>query len=107
MYRHAEIIDKEHPSAARGEGLYEAADGSKEAGTYAPDLFKGYYFRYTVHMPRNIMSANTADIYINTATWDIPLPDFMRQKDFTATVTIEPPGNLLKWKNKILKKKTL
>ncbi|MDP3790422.1 MAG: hypothetical protein Q8R48_08510 [Candidatus Omnitrophota bacterium] len=73
------------------ERLSSSADGTQEsedADKSHPELFEGYHFQYILHMPRNIISANTDKIDKNTATWYIPMPDVMRQKDFTAVVTI-------------------
>lgn len=80
--------------------------GGEAANKYGPDLFKGYHFRYTLHMPRNIVSANTKDVRKNTATWDMPMPEMMRQKDFTVTVTIAPQNKFLKWRDTVLKRKS-
>lgn len=63
--------------------------GSEDADKPHPELFEGYHFQYILHMPRNIISANTDKIDKNIATWYIPMPDAMRQKDFTAVVTID------------------
>ena len=81
--------------------------GSEDADRSHPEFFEGYHFQYILHMPRNIVSANTDRIDKNTATWYMPMPDAMRAKDFTATATIEPQNKFLKWRDTVLKKKTL
>lgn len=83
------------------------AAGAADADKYYPDIFKGYHFRYTLHMPREIVSANTDKVDKTTATWEIPMPEAMRQKDLTVTVTIAPQNKILKWRDGILKKKSL
>ena len=81
--------------------------GSGGTDAFRPELFEGYHFQYILHMPRNIVSANTDRVDKNTATWYIPMPDAMQAKDFTATATIESQNKFLKWRNTVMKKKTL
>jgi len=80
--------------------------GAEDADKQYPDLFKGYHFKYTLHMPRAIVNANTDKVDKNTATWEIPMPEAMRQKDLTVTVTIAPQNKILKWRDSVLKKKS-
>ncbi len=80
--------------------------GAKDADKYYPDLFKGYYFKYTLHMPRAIVNANTDKVDKNIATWVIPMPEAMRQKDIMVTATIAPQNKFLKWRDNIFKKKS-
>ena len=58
-------------------------------------MFSGYSWKYTVHFPARVVSANTADEDIdretNTVAWEIDLGSAMNES-FTMTTTLEPPG---------------
>ena len=58
-------------------------------------MFSGYSWKYTVHLPTRVVSANTADEDIddgnNTVTWNVELGSVMNEP-FTMTATLEAPG---------------
>jgi hypothetical protein len=60
-------------------------------------LFKGFNFRYVLHMPRDIVSANTDRIDKNTATWELPLDGIVDDKDFHITASIKGRKGFLRW----------
>lgn len=61
----------------------DRSDGKKS------ELFKGFKFKYILHMPKDIVSANTDRIDKNTATWELPLDAVMNNKDFFIMVSIK------------------
>ena len=54
-----------------------------------PGLFKGFKFKYVLHMPQDIVSANTDRIDKNTATWEFPLDSIANNKDFYITASMK------------------
>jgi len=54
-----------------------------------PELFKGFKFKYVLHMPQDIVSANTDRIDKNTATWEFPLDSIANNKDFYITASMK------------------
>ncbi len=77
------------------------------ANKHAPELFESCRLRYILHMPRDIVSANTANVDKNTAVWDIPMDEAMKQKDIAVTATIAPRNKFLKWRDGIFKKRPI
>ncbi len=69
-----------------------------------PELFKGFKFKYVLHMPRDIVSANTDKIDKNTATWELPLDVIANNKNFHITASIKGQNRLLRWLTKFKKK---
>jgi len=61
------------------------------------ELFKGFRFKYTLHMPRDIVSANTEMIDKNTATWEMPLDKMADNKDFCIKASIKGRNKILRW----------
>lgn len=69
----------------------EKANGKKD------ELFKGFRFKYTLHMPRDIISANTDNIDKNTAVWEMPLDKMAENKDFCVRASIKGRNKILRW----------
>ena len=65
----------------------EKKEEGKDGKDTLPEIFKGLYFKYTLHMPGEIARANTISISKNTAIWELPLNDIMKIKDFHITAT--------------------
>jgi len=59
------------------------------------ELLKGSRFKYVLHMPRDIISANTNKIDKNTAEWDLPLAAAYK-KDFHITATMRAENRLFR-----------
>jgi hypothetical protein len=59
------------------------------------ELFRKSRFKYVLHMPRDIISANTAKIEKNTAEWDLPLAAAYK-KDFYITATMKSENRLFR-----------
>lgn len=83
---------------------FEPLKGRENANTPENQEFlKKSRFKYVLHMPRDIVSANTGLIDKNTAEWDLPLSAAYK-KDFYITATMKPENRLLrllryfKWK---------
>lgn len=74
-------------------------ESKKEKGTEKPppEFFKGFNFKYTLHMPADIISANTVNIDKNTAVWEFPLKQVMEDKDFNITATYKGENRFLRW----------
>ncbi len=51
------------------------------------EFLKGFYFKYQLHMPGDIVRANTGNIDKNTAVWELPLGAAMNDSDFKITAT--------------------
>jgi Ca2+-binding EF-hand superfamily protein len=60
-------------------------DGASE--NKPSELFKGFNFKCILHMPADIMSANTLNIDKNTAVWEFPLKQVMEDKNLNITAT--------------------
>lgn len=62
-------------------------------GSEASSIFSKYVWKYTVHFPYKVISANTADDYIdrktNTVSWDISLLSISK-KPQKMTVVLRP-----------------
>ncbi len=73
------------------EYFYNPGDGkkgdNKKDGN--PELYKGRHFKYVLHMPREIIRANTDKIDKNTATWELPLDVVDKNRDFHITATMK------------------
>ena len=63
----------------------------------SPEFFKGFSFKYILHMPQDIVSANTDRIYKNTATWEFPLEKIMNNKNFYIKATMKGRNKFLRW----------
>ena len=61
-------------------------------------MFSGYSWKYTVHFPAAVVSANAAeediDMESNTVTWEVGLPTVFREP-YTMTATLDPGGGYL------------
>lgn len=71
------------------------------------DFFKGCYVKYTLHMPREIIHANTKEIHNNTASWTLRLQDVTQKQGFSINVTMKPQNTMRRWYNRILRKKAI
>ena len=80
----------------------QAAD--KTNGT-DPAVFKGCTFKYILHLPRDIIKANTVKIDKNTATWELPFEEVIANKDFHITATMKSENKISRWLKNIIKKK--
>lgn len=61
------------------------------------EIFKSFSFKYTLHLPSDIMSANTGNIKRDTAIWEFPLSSVMKDKDFKVTATFKGEDKLSRW----------
>jgi len=68
------------------------------------ELFKGFRFKYVLHMPQDIVSANTDRIDRKTATWDLPLDAIAASKNFYITASMKGQNRLLRWLARFKKK---
>lgn len=71
-------------------------DRKEEGVSTTRDASKGFYFKYTLHMPRDIVSANTDKIDKNTATWDLPA-DEPEKDGFCIKASIKGENKILRW----------
>lgn len=95
--RNGNIVYKEYLEAPKnGE-----KEGAETAGS--PEMFRGFHFKYTLHMPGDIISANTDRIDKNTAVWDLPLNKVTDNKDFYITATFRARNRFLRWLDKFKK----
>jgi len=62
-----------------------------------PESFKGFNFKCILHMPANIMTANTLNIDKNTAVWEFPLKQIMEDKNLNITATCKGENRFLRW----------
>ncbi|MBN2120542.1 MAG: hypothetical protein JW734_05765 [Candidatus Omnitrophica bacterium] len=69
----------------------------KKNATQMKSLFKDCYFNYTLVMPSEIASANTEQLDSNSASWNIPLEDFLGEEGFIFEVKMKADKNLLDW----------
>ena len=69
-----------------------------------PESFKGFNFKCTLHMPADIISANTANIDKNTAVWEFPLKQVIGDKNFNITATCKGENKFLHWMKRSIKK---
>lgn len=74
-------------------------ESKKEGGSdnMAPEFFKGFNFKYTLHMPADIVSANTVNIDKKTAVWEFPLKQIIEDKNFNITATCKGENRFLHW----------
>ena len=68
------------------------------------EIFKGFKFKYVLHMPQDIVSANTDRIDKNTATWERPLDAIADSENFYITASTKGRNRLLRWLTKFKKK---
>lgn len=65
----------------------------KEMGEKGTDtLMRDFGFKYTLHMPQDIVTANTDRIEKNTAVWERPINAVTDNKDFYITATAKKDG---------------
>ncbi len=81
-------------------------DDKKEnkAADKPPEFFKGFNFKYTLHMPQDIVSANTDKIDKNMATWELPLDAIANNKNFCIMASMKGRNKFLRWLTKFRKK---
>ena len=68
------------------------------------ELFKGFSFKYTLHMPSDIVSANTETIEKDTAVWEFPIKQVMEDKNFNITATCKSENRFLRWMKHSIRK---
>lgn len=90
------------------EYLEPPGSGGKEgADAPPPEIFKGFHFKYTLHMPRDIISANTDKISGNTAVWDLPLQKVLDTKNFYITATFKGQNIFQRLLNRLKRRKAI
>jgi len=87
--------------------FFNSSKDGKEKGASdntPPDFFKGFNFKCTLHMPADIISANTVNIDKNTAVWKFPIKQVMEDKNFNITATSKGENRFLRWMKCIIKR---
>ncbi len=91
-------IDK--MTLSQGKENNETNSNDDLAGNISGALLSGYHWKYTVHFPSKVISANTSKDNIlaqnNTVIWNIPLSDLVKSPQImTATLKAPLPWLLL------------
>ncbi len=77
-----------------GKENHETNSNDDLAGNISGALLSGYSWKYTVHFPSKVISANTSKDNIlaqnNTVIWNIPLSDLVKSPQ-TMTATLKAP----------------
>lgn len=81
-------------------------DGKKKGASdnTLSEFFKGFNFKCTLHMPADIISANTVNIDKNTAVWEFPLKQVIEDKNFNITAVCKGENRFLRWMKHSIKK---
>ena len=85
-------------------------DKDKKEGKTAEtpqEFFKGFGFRYILHMPYDIVSANADRVEKNTAIWELPLEKVANNKDFYMTASVKGRNKFLRWLDRFKKNLTI
>jgi hypothetical protein len=69
------------------------------------EIYKGCSFKYVLHLPRDIVKANTDKIDKNTAVWELPLEQVAANRGFYITATMKSENKFLRWLRHFKKKK--
>lgn len=104
--RKVSVTEEARGLVTYAEYFYQPAPGNEGDKKTDEDrqIFKGCYFKYVLHMPRDIVSANTDKINGNTATWELPLETAAGDKDFHITATMKAEGRIARWMRRFRKK---
>lgn len=93
------VVEDKNGFVTYTEYFGSSKDKEKEAGSTEEDteMMKGFNFKYTLHLPADIVSANTGTINKNTAVWEYPLEEVAKDKNFKVTATFKGENRFKRW----------
>ncbi len=100
------VVEDKNGLVTYTEYFGSSKDKEKEAGSAEEDteMMKGFSFKYTLHLPADIVSANTGSINKSTAVWECPLEEVGKNKDFKVTATFKGENRFVRWLKRLKKK---
>lgn len=105
--RRVSVTEDPEGAVTYTEYFFDAGPGKdgNEKSREDPEMYKGCYFEYVLHMPREIVRANTDNIDKNTAIWKLPLEAAVKDRGFHITATMKGENRFVRWMKRLKKQK--